>query len=247
MAGLADTFEKNPEGYNRYRPRYPIAIRNAIIARCKIQKGARILEIGCGTGHATGFFEHLDPVQTCIEPGTGLLEEAKRRYPAYEFYDESFEDFQADSEVFDLIYAATSFHWLSRSIRYEKSARLLHPRGHLVVFTDRHTKNMEGFFTEVQVLYETLAPDMLSPFDGHLDGEAERNPMILVMEAEFDRDITYSADQYIGLLETFSGHIDLGETRLRRLCNAIHDLIENRYSGKIGKTLTTYLSIYGNA
>ncbi len=41
---------------------------------------------------------------------------------------------------------------------------MLRDGGHLAVLTDRHTKNLHRFFSEVGDIYTRLAPDMYSPF-----------------------------------------------------------------------------------
>ena len=115
------------------------------------------------------------------------------------------------------------------------------------VLTDRHVKNMSGFFKDVDEVYRLIAPDMLSTFTTNSEKELEQNPLALVHESETDRNIVYSADEYIGLLKTFSGHIALGQDRLNRLCDKIHTIIEKQYEGRVEKTLTTYLLIYQNA
>jgi hypothetical protein len=72
----------------------------------------------------------------------------------------------------------------------------------------------------------------------------EENPLTLIHEAEIDRDIVYSSDEYAGLLKTFSGHIALGSQRLGVLCEEIRALIDAKYAGRVIKTLTTSLLIY---
>jgi len=244
---LADTFNENAEGYGKYRPGYPGTIRDRIVDVIEPHEGCRILEVGCGTGQATGFFQEYSPAQTCIDPGVNLLQVCGQRFPGYEYVCTSFEDYDGKPAVFDLIYAATSFHWVEKGLRFIKSANLLKNGAHLSVLTDRHTKNMKGFFTEVHEVYQTIAPDMRYTFGSETTNEIEKNPLSLVLEFETDRLLEYSAEQYIGLLKTFSGHIALGSDRLDLLCSKIVDLIERHYEGKVEKTMTTLTSIYKNA
>lgn len=243
MADLATTFDSDAKSYDKFRPGYPDSIRDRILLQTALSQGARILEIGSGTGQATGFFQELNPNQTCIDPGRNLLSRCEQNFPDYEYQCCRFEEYLGDPKTFDLIYAATSFHWIRRDFRYAHSASLLKPQGHLAVLTDRHTKHLGGFFTEVNSIYKALAPDMIATFD-EMAKDDEINPLTLIDEFEIDRELTYSAQAYIGLLKTFSGHIALGEHRLNRLCEEIHSLIDKEYGGKISKTLTTYTQIY---
>ena len=246
MSHFADTFEQNASEYEKYRPGYPPEIAGRIAGVVSLMLGANILEIGCGTGQATGLFEKFEPRQTCIDPGEQLLQACKNRYPKYNFFCGKFETFESEQVFFDLIYAATSFHWITKGLRFTKAASLLKKGGHLAVLTDQHTKNLDGFFADVEPIYEELAPDLYSPFQQPASPEQEENPLELIDQFETDRELQYSADDYIGLLRTFSGHIALGEDRLRALCDEIHALIESRHNGRISKTLTTYTSIYRN-
>ncbi|MCP8899003.1 hypothetical protein [Gilvimarinus xylanilyticus] len=68
--------------------------------------------------------------------------------------------------------------------------------------------------------------------------------MPLIGQAHFERRIEYSADQYIGLLNTFSDHVALGDERLERLCLGIHQLINRRFNGWVQKDLTTEVYLY---
>jgi SAM-dependent methyltransferase len=210
------------------------------------------LEIGCGAGQATALFASLMPTQICIDPGPKLLEECKASHsnlPGYSFVCSAFEEYDNGPASFDLIYAATCFHWLKAGQRFKKASSLLTGQGGLAVFTDRHTKKKEGFFKEVQAVYQEIAPELASstPSMPKDESTVEENPLILLHQSEYDREIKYTSDEYVGLLKTFSGHIALGERKLDELCDGIRALIEKEHGGSIIKTLTTSLAVYGNA
>ena len=78
---LADTFDSAAPEYQRYRPGYPDSIGDRILLHAPIQRGARILEIGCGTGQATGFFKTRYPKQKCIDPGQHLMAVCREQHP----------------------------------------------------------------------------------------------------------------------------------------------------------------------
>lgn len=103
---------------------------------------------------------------------------------------------------------------------------------------------MDGFFAEVQPIYRELAPKMAVHSHTTSVAVTEDNPLSQVDQFETDRELRYSAAEYVGLLRTFSGHIALGETRLNRLCDSIHRMIDTHYGGNISMILTTYTVIY---
>lgn len=252
MKPLGRTFDKNADEYQRYRPGYPAAISDRIISVLGLRDRCRILEIGCGTGQATALFSGLTPTQVCIDPGAKLLKECEvysNKLPDYSFVCGTFEEFEDDPASFDLIYAATCFHWLKPGLRFKKAASLLTTQGGLAVFTDQHTKKRDGFFAEVQAVYQKIAPELVAspPKMPREEIATEENPLMLLHQSEYDRELIYKSEEYIGLLKTFSGHIALGEGRLNQLCDAIYTLIETKYDGNVIKILTTNLAIYGNA
>ena len=93
-------------------------------------------------------------------------------------------------------------------------------------------------------IYRELAPEMAVHSHTTSVAVTEDNPLSQVDQFETDRELRYSAAEYLGLLRTFSGHIALGETRLNRLCDSIHRMIDTHYGGNISMILTTYTVIY---
>ena len=55
--------------------------------------------------------------------------------PAVQFEVISFEDFDAEDGSFDLVVAATAFHWIDPEVKFTKSARLLQPGGRLALLS----------------------------------------------------------------------------------------------------------------
>jgi ubiquinone/menaquinone biosynthesis C-methylase UbiE len=250
MEQLAKIFNRKASEYHRYRPGYPRGISEKIISVLGLRENCQILEIGCGTGQATALFTGLKPTQICIDPGTELLRECKAsnsNLPGYSFVCSTFENFEAQPASFDLIYAATCFHWLKPGRRFKKAAFLLTAQGGLAVFTHQHKKQKNGFFAASQAVYKKFAPELIAspPKMPAEETFIEENSLTLLHQSELDRNLAYRSDEYVGLLKTFSGHIALGEKRLNKLCDAIHTLIETRYGGRIIKTVTTNLAIYG--
>ena len=108
------SFNENADNYDRLRPRYCSELFADIAAYAGLKKGAAALEVGPGTGQATQPFLDLGCRVTAVEPGehmAAVLARKYQEYPDFSVQNCFFEDFSAPPGSFDLIYAATSFHW----------------------------------------------------------------------------------------------------------------------------------------
>ncbi len=125
------------EVYDRARPSYPDELIDDVLAYAEAPAGARALEIGCGTGQATGSFAARGLELLGLEPAPALAEIARQRLSAHDrvkIVTEAFEAWHVEEPPFDLVYSATAFHWVPRRIRFIKAAQILRPGGTLAVF-----------------------------------------------------------------------------------------------------------------
>ena len=74
MAGrhLRETFDQVAELYDRARPNYPAEVFDDLAALARLPDGARILEIGCGTGQGTLPLARRGYRVICVELGSDL-------------------------------------------------------------------------------------------------------------------------------------------------------------------------------
>jgi SAM-dependent methyltransferase len=247
-----------PELYDRARPRYPAQIFDDLVEIAELTQGARIVEIGCGTGQATLPLAERGLQITCIELGEQLAGVARRKlasFPTVEIINSSFESWQPRRTDFDAVVAFTSFHWISPHLRYKKSASLLRPSGALAVVETQHVLPADGdlFFAQVQEDYEAVVPDddktkVGAPPQPHTVGDL-RDEMGSggvfgnVVVRRYLWDVVYTADEYIAVLDTYSGHRALNDETRQRLYERIHLRAEARPGGKVRKTYLATLNV----
>jgi hypothetical protein len=104
-------------------------------------------------------------------------------------------------------------------VRYRRAWELLRPGGHLAFWAATHVFPAGGdpFFRDIQDVYdeigEGLPPGAVFPGPGELpDQRAEIEASGLftgVTVRHFDWQLTYTADEYLRLLDTFSGHLTM--------------------------------------
>jgi SAM-dependent methyltransferase len=118
--------------YDEIRPGYSRETIEAIVARTDLSPGARILEIGCGTGQITLPLAAKGYAITALEPGDALAALAARKcrpYPRVEIVPTSFEGWPLSAEAFDLVLAAQAFHWIEPVYGCARAAAALRAGG----------------------------------------------------------------------------------------------------------------------
>ncbi|MCX5059809.1 class I SAM-dependent methyltransferase [Streptomyces sp. NBC_00201] len=247
MTALRKTFNEDAELYDRARPRYPRALVDELTRATGLGPGSRVLEIGPGTGQLTVSLAEFGCRVIAVELGDAMAEVARQRlsaFPRVEVRVAEFEAWELPEEPFDLVVCATAFHWIDPAVRVVKAARALRPGGRLaLVVTDHVAGGTTEFFTQAQSCYERwdpatppglrLLPASEIPTDS---GELERSPHFeRVVATRHIQDITYTTDQYIDVLLTYSGHRALEETARQGLLTCLRRLIETRHGGTVTK------------
>lgn len=252
---LRETFDEAAELYDRARPGYPVALFDDLATLSGVGPGCRVLEIGCGTGQATLPLAERGCELVCVELGANLAAVARKRlagFSSVQVVVSAFEDWPLPPEPFDVVIAATAFHWLDPEVRVTKAADALHPGGTLATIGTHHVAGGDAaFFAEVQSFYERWDPStppglrLLSaaeiPRDSEeLDRSGRFGPAIF-RRYEWDR--SYTAATYLDTLLTYSGHRALAPEARSNLLADIAHLIESRYGGHITKRYMTELLV----
>lgn len=127
-------FEGLADEYAAARPPYPPALWDAIRELGVLQPEGRALDLGAGTGQATGPLLAAGLQVTAVEPGPRLAERLRMRHPGATVLVERAEDVDLPPESFDLAVVATAIHWMDLGIVLPKLHRALAPDGHLLVW-----------------------------------------------------------------------------------------------------------------
>ncbi|WP_420032461.1 class I SAM-dependent methyltransferase [Streptomyces sp. cg28] len=264
---LRRTFTEAAEVYDRARPGYPPQVFDDLAALAGAGPGCRVLEIGCGTGLATVPLAERGCRIVAVELGAELAAVARRNLAGHSGTTvevAAFEDWPLPPEPFDLVLAATSFHWIDPAVRVAKSAAALRPGGLLATLSTHHVAGgTEQFFVDVQRCYErfdpatppglrlTAADDI--PYDSQeapgrtaaqgnaaLPGADRFEPPVF---RRHTRDLTFTTDQYLDLLCTFSGTRALAPAARAGLLDCVGRLIDRAYGGTVTKRYLTELRL----
>ena len=250
---LRRTFDGAAELYDKARPGYPEALFDDLIEAGGLGPDARLLEIGCGTGQATRALARRGHNILCLELGEALSAVGRRKlapYPRVRVVTSSFEAWDPNGSSFDLVLAATSWHWVDPSTRYVKAAAALKPAGALAIITTHHVLPDDGdsFFVEIQDAYDAIGEaDSPPPSPEEVgDDRADIEGSNLFGDVRVYRHLweqTYAADDYLALLDTYSGHRLMAPAARDPLYEDIHRRIQARRNKRVRKHYLAILHV----
>ncbi len=235
-------FDENVLLYDKYRPTYTTDLYSDIIYYANITKKSKILEIGCGTGNATLPFVQTGASVTAVELGENLSEYTKQKFSEYDNFNivnTRFEDYNTD-EKYDLIFSATAFHWIKPECAYSKCKDHLVTNGVLATFwnTPRISRDNAKLYDEIQKLYSEYMSDsveesaILTESQWYIS-RCDRLSQYFKTYGYGDFTLriyqdkrTFCADEYIGLLHTYSDHMALNEEKRNIFFDKIHHVIQ---------------------
>lgn len=242
---LKTTFGEAAELYQQARPEYPVELIDALVEATGVTPEDHLLEVGCATGKATLPLARRGFQVTALELSRSLADEAARNlgsFPQVQVFCSPFETWQPPMGMcFDLVVAATAWHWIDPEVRYQRAWDLLRQDGHLAFWGAMHVLPRGGdpFFAELQSVYDEIGEGVPAgtpdPRPGELpDASGEINGTGLfevVLIRQFDWEIGYDADAYLRLLDTFSGHIAMDAGKRQHLYGEIRRRLSLRPDG----------------
>jgi SAM-dependent methyltransferase len=122
--------------YDRNRPAYPDALVDQACEAADIGDGARVLEIGCGTGQLTRSLLARGLRVTALEPGDQLILLAEKNLKdvgEVELVHGRFEDVQLPRERYAAVFSASAIHWVDPDLGWWRIADALAPKGTLAL------------------------------------------------------------------------------------------------------------------
>jgi SAM-dependent methyltransferase len=237
----AESFGGVAEQYDRFRPSYPVALVDDLLAL----HPADVLDIGCGTGKAARLLVErgLHVLGVEIDPQMAAVARGHR----VDVEIAPFETWRPRGRRFDLITCAQAWHWVDPAVGIPKAAGLLREGGTLALFWNYDELDVPAQ-AAIDDVYRKYAPELLrSVVNGanprtdrpHVDDLEASGLFASVRTTTYRWERSYSRVQWIGLVGTHSDHLRLDPARRGALLEALGTTVE-ALGGRIDAHYGTY-------
>lgn len=239
--------------YHQARPRYPQRLIEQVVAIANLSNHSRILEVGCGPGTATLGFAPLGCSMLCLEPNPDFCQLARdncQHSLNIEIENTSFEEWTPQIGQFDAVLAASSFHWIPAEVGYPKAAQALKPGGCLILLWNKELQPSASIHQDFAKIYQAHAPELDRYEDRatqlqilqHLgQWMADSGHFGDVTSGHVESSVTYTAEQYLMLLQTYSPYLQLDSQRRVALFDELRQYIEDDLCDRLP---LTYISAF---
>ena len=159
---VTQRFSNRVENYIKYRPSYPAALIDHVIARATLKRGDNVADVGSGTGIFTALLLARGLRVYAVEPNREMREAAERLLAN----NENFISIDADAEhttlpaaSVEIVCAAQAFHWFDAAETRVEFQRVLKPGGPIALIWNDRKLDASPFLEAYNGLLRTRGTD----------------------------------------------------------------------------------------
>jgi SAM-dependent methyltransferase len=141
----ATGFGPAAQAYDRGRPEYPEEAVARVLRAVGVGAGGTVLDLAAGTGKLTRTLAALAGQVVAVEPSEGMLGVLRARLPGVDARAGDAAAIPLEDASVDAVFVAQAFHWFGTPAVCAEIARVLRPRGGLVVIWNRERWHDAGF------------------------------------------------------------------------------------------------------
>jgi SAM-dependent methyltransferase len=209
-------FGEDAERYDRARPAYPPELFDTLAGWAG--GGARVVDVGCGTGKATCLLAERGMVGVGVEAHPAMAAIARANlapWAAWRVDEAPFESWRpgAGDAPADLVTCGQAWHWLDPAVRLHRAHALLRPGGWVALFWNTaDTTDDQPLRYAIDAVYDALTPgsNVLPTCGGLPTPDQDEMPHDLAFGPPERRNIRwvqrYTTAEWLDLLQTHSNH-----------------------------------------
>ncbi len=219
--------------YERHRPDYPEEALRWAADALGLATGARVLDVGAGTGKLTRGLVALGFDVVAVEPGAPMLDQLRRAVPEAEALEAPAEAIPLPAASVDAAFAGQAFHWFDRERALPELHRVIRAEGGLAL--------LWNWWDERDPLQRELGE--LIGYAGHQpyrEDEAPGDPWFrLVGQVVVESTPESTPDELVAQLATTSAYLTAEPAEREESLRAVHELA-SRYGERFPLPRLTY-------
>jgi SAM-dependent methyltransferase len=227
-AGSGDRW---PEDYERGRPSYP----SEVVDIPGLPAVSAVLDLGAGTGKLTRLLVTTFGRVVAVEPAEAMRRHLAQHCPDAEVLTGSAEEIPLADASVDAVFAAEAFHWFDYERALTEIARVVRPRGALVLMWNLPAGPTEPSIPAVDQLVRERAPRDLEYDPGDLNSSRYASgewraaftgsPFEELHEARLPNPQTLDRDGLVAFLASMGWIADLPDADRLPLLETIRSLL----------------------
>jgi SAM-dependent methyltransferase len=203
-----DAFGRTAREYELGRPGWPEELIDQVVAELGLSASAEVLDLGAGTGKLTRALVPRFARVVAVEPDDAMRAVFEQVVPEEEALAGHGEAIPLADESVDAVFSAEAFHWFATNESVAEIARVLRPRGALVIFWNIPVEFADLGDEAEAVIDDAFerggVPGLPRVLSGEWRRPVEDGPFEELREAEVEREILNTRDEWIANLLSVS-------------------------------------------
>ncbi|MBI4385929.1 MAG: class I SAM-dependent methyltransferase [Elusimicrobia bacterium] len=223
-------FSETADPYDSHRPSYPESLVDWVLKTSGVALGARVADVGCGTGISTRLFAARGLGAVGIDPNEEMLARARARGGAdYRRGSASATGLPAHSV--DLMVAAQAFHWFNLEPTLLEFKRVLKPGGWCAAFWNERTRDSAFLRAYEELLLRSSSEYRAMPhISDAMAAIRSSRAVVAWTQSEFPNVQSMDRAAFVGRVYS-SSYVAHGISRRKEFDRAIRELFDRHAVG----------------
>jgi SAM-dependent methyltransferase len=228
-----DAFGNSAREYELGRSRWPAELIDRVARELELGPDATVLDLGAGTGKLTRDLVPRFARVFAVEPDDAMRAVLEEVVPEAEALAGSAEAIPLEAGSVDAVFTAEAFHWYASDESVGEIVRVLRPRGGLVILWNVEFGDAEPpMGDEVERVLDVAfakggAPGIGKVLSGFWREPIAKAPLEQLHEAEIERTVTRTRDQWLANTLSVSSIASLPDSDRGELAERLRELVPN--------------------
>lgn len=230
MVDSISRFTTRVEDYAKFRPTYPRLVLDLLKADCGLTEGSLVADVGSGTGIFSEMLLGNGNTVFGVEPNAQMRSAAEKLLSNYQLFksiDGAAEATTLGSHSIDIVTTAQAFHWFDQTRARMEFARILKPKGWVVLIWNERRLDSTPFLRAFEQLLLEYGTDYQKIRHENVTGQIEDffAPQGFRLES-FENIQTFNFDSLMGRVRSASYTPEPDNPNFEPMITSLRDVFE---------------------